>query len=54
MVPGVRLNGASGDQKRVVTPRAARDDGANVIVVGRPISRADDPVAAAREIEATL
>ena len=54
VVPGVRLNGPSGDQKRVVTPRKARDDGANVIVVGRPISRADDPLAAAREIEATL
>jgi orotidine-5'-phosphate decarboxylase len=55
VVPGLRLPGsASGDQKRVVTPRQARDDGASVLVVGRPISRADDPVAAARAIEATL
>jgi orotidine-5'-phosphate decarboxylase len=55
VVPGLRLEGeASGDQKRVVTPRQARDDGASVLVVGRPISRADDPVAAARAIEATL
>lgn len=54
VVPGLRLNGPSGDQKRVVTPRKARDDGASVLVVGRPISRADDPVAAARAIEATL
>jgi orotidine-5'-phosphate decarboxylase len=55
VVPGLRLNGsANGDQKRVVTPRQARDDGASVLVVGRPISRADDPVAAARAIEATL
>ena len=54
VVPGLRLNGVSGDQKRVVTPRQARDDGASVLVVGRPISRADDPVAAARAIEATL
>jgi len=55
VVPGLRLNGgAAGDQKRVVTPREARDDGASVLVVGRPISRADDPVAAARAIEATL
>ncbi len=55
VVPGLRMadNGA-GDQKRVVTPRKARDDGASVLVVGRPISRADDPVAAARSIEATL
>jgi orotidine-5'-phosphate decarboxylase len=55
VVPGLRLNGGSiGDQKRVVTPRQARTDGASVLVVGRPISRADDPVAAARAIEATL
>ena len=54
VVPGLRLNGNHGDQKRVVTPRQARDDGASVLVVGRPISRAEDPVAAARAIEATL
>ena len=55
VVPGLRLNGsANGDQKRVVTPRQARDDGASVLVVGRPISRADEPLAVARAIEATL
>jgi orotidine-5'-phosphate decarboxylase len=55
VVPGIRLaSGKKGDQKRVVTPREARDRGASVLVVGRPISRADDPVAAARAIEATL
>lgn len=55
VVPGLRpAGGVAGDQKRVVTPRQARDDGASVLVIGRPISRADDPVAAAREIEATL
>ena len=55
VVPGLRLNGGpAGDQKRVVTPRQARDDGASVLVVGRPISRADEPIAAARAIEATL
>lgn len=42
------------DQKRVVTPRSARDAGASVLVIGRPISRAADPVAAARAIEGTL
>ena len=53
--PGLRNNGGgNADQKRVVTPRQARDDGASVLVVGRPISRAEDPVAAARAIEATL
>ncbi len=55
VVPGLRpANAQVGDQKRIVTPRQARDDGASVLVIGRPISRADDPVAAARAIEATL
>ncbi len=55
VVPGLRPAGSdAGDQKRIVTPRKARDDGASVLVIGRPISRADDPVAAARAIEATL
>lgn len=55
VVPGLRLpEGKAGDQKRTVTPRAARDAGASVLVIGRPISRAEDPVAAARAIEATL
>lgn len=55
VVPGLRpAGGKLGDQKRAVTPRQARDAGASVLVVGRPIARADDPVAAARAIEATL
>jgi len=55
VVPGLRPAGiVAGDQKRTVTPRQARDDGASVLVIGRPISRADDPQAAARAIEATL
>ncbi|MCB2046539.1 MAG: orotidine-5'-phosphate decarboxylase [Novosphingobium sp.] len=55
VVPGLRPGGkATADQKRVVTPRKARDDGASVLVIGRPISRADDPLAAARAIEGTL
>ena len=56
VVPGLRMAGASGfgDQKRVVTPRQARNDGASLLVVGRPISRADDPLAGAVAIEATL
>jgi len=55
VVPGLRPAGSAvGDQKRVVTPRAARDAGASVLVIGRPISKADDPAIAAREIEATL
>lgn len=55
VVPGLRPTGSSvGDQKRVVTPRQARDDGASVLVIGRPISKAEDPAQAARDIEATL
>ena len=55
VVPGVRpADGATGDQKRVVTPRAALDAGASILVVGRPITQAADPDAAVRAIEATL
>lgn len=55
VVPGVRpANGHAGDQKRVVTPRAAIDAGASILVVGRPITQAEDPDQAARAIEATL
>lgn len=55
VVPGLRpANGKLADQKRTVTPRQARDAGASVLVIGRPISRSDDPVAAARAIESTL
>jgi orotidine-5'-phosphate decarboxylase len=55
VVPGVRpADGHAGDQKRVVTPRAAIDAGASIIVVGRPITQASDPDQAARAIGATL
>lgn len=55
VVPGVRpADGAAGDQKRIVTPRAALDAGASILVVGRPITQADDPDLAARAIAATL
>ena len=55
VVPGVRpADGATGDQKRVVTPRAALDAGASILVVGRPITQAEDPDKAVRAIEATL
>jgi orotidine-5'-phosphate decarboxylase len=55
VVPGVRLaDDAIGDQKRVVTPRAAVDAGASILVIGRPITRAEDPDLAARAIGATL
>jgi len=55
VVPGVRpADGSVGDQKRVVTPRAALDAGASILVIGRPITQASDPDQAVRAIEATL
>lgn len=55
VVPGVRpADGQAGDQKRVVTPRQALNDGASILVIGRPITAAEDPDQAARAIEATL
>jgi orotidine-5'-phosphate decarboxylase len=55
VVPGVRpQGGGAADQKRVVTPRAAIDAGASILVIGRPITEADDPAAAVRGIAATL
>jgi orotidine-5'-phosphate decarboxylase len=55
VVPGVRpADGPAGDQKRVMTPRAALDAGASILVIGRPITQAADPDQAARAIEATL
>ncbi len=55
VTPGVRPAGAAtGDQKRIATPEAAIRDGANHIVVGRPIWASADPPAAARAIIAEL
>ena len=49
VTPGVRFaDGAVGDQVRVTTPAKARELGSDYIVVGRPITQADDPVAAYR------
>jgi len=51
VTPGVRPQGAAlGDQKRVATPWQAITDGADHIVVGRPIWQAEDPAAAARAV----
>ena len=47
VTPGVRFaDGDIGDQKRVMTPAAAKEIGSDYIVVGRPITAADDPVSA--------
>lgn len=51
VVPGIRPSGAAiGDQKRVQTPRDALAAGADYLVIGRPITEAPDPAAAARAI----
>jgi orotidine-5'-phosphate decarboxylase len=53
IIPGVRPAGADrGDQKRVMTPGEAVLAGADYLVVGRPITGAPDPVAAARAVNA--
>jgi orotidine-5'-phosphate decarboxylase len=55
VTPGIRPTGAAvDDQARVATPASAVADGADLLVIGRPITRADDPVAAADAIAAEL
>lgn len=55
VTPGVRPGGAApGDQKRIATPAQAIRDGADHIVVGRPIWQSADPAAAARAVQAQL
>ena len=55
VTPGVRPAGsAAGDQKRVMTPRQAREAGADLVVVGRPLRDSADPAAAARAVVAEL
>lgn len=55
MVPGIRPPGsAKGDQKRVMTPQQAMAAGASHLVIGRPITGADDPSTAARAIAQEL
>ncbi len=55
VTPGIRPQGAElGDQKRAVTPRMAVENGADYLVIGRPIIAASDPVKAADEIIAQI
>jgi orotidine-5'-phosphate decarboxylase len=51
VTPGIRpATSAADDQRRVLTPAQAIAGGADVLVVGRPVTRSEDPVAAARSI----
>ena len=53
VTPGIRPAGADqGDQKRVVTPEAAFASGASYLVMGRPITRAEDPMAVLEQVNA--
>ena len=53
VTPGIRFaEGTAGDQQRVTTPAKAREIGSDYIVVGRPITAAEDPVAAYRRCAA--
>lgn len=51
MVPGIRPSwAAAGDQKRIMTPKQAVTAGATYLVIGRPITGAEDPAAAAKRV----
>ena len=57
VVPGIRPGGAAGandDQSRVATPARAVESGADLLVIGRPIARAEDPAGAASEIARSI
>ena len=55
MTPGVRpVGAAAGDQKRVLTPEQAVTQGSDYLVIGRPVTQAEDPVAVLTAINASL
>jgi len=55
ITPGVRPSGAErDDQERIMTPRQAIEAGADFVVIGRPITKASDPIQAAEAITASL
>jgi orotidine-5'-phosphate decarboxylase len=55
VTPGIRLaDGDPGDQKRIMTPRAAMDAGASYLVIGRPVTQAAEPLAVLERIQREL
>ena len=55
VTPGIRPTGADfGDQRRVMTPAAAIRAGSDYLVIGRPITKADNPVGVLRSINASI
>ncbi len=55
VTPGIRLaDSVADDQRRIMTPRAAMQSGASYLVIGRPITQADNPVAVLRNIIADI
>lgn len=55
VTPGIRLpDGNKGDQIRIATPEFARENGSDFIVVGRPITKADDPLSVYKNIKAVF
>ncbi|MEX1666335.1 orotidine-5'-phosphate decarboxylase [Zhongshania arctica] len=55
VTPGIRPQGSAlGDQQRVATPTEAMAMGSNYLVIGRPITRSEDPLAVLKQINATL
>ena len=55
ITPGIRPSGsAAGDQKRIMTPANAIEAGADYLVIGRPVTQADDPKASAEAIIAEI
>lgn len=55
VTPGIRpANSSSDDQKRIMTPAEAIDAGSHYLVIGRPITKAEDPLAALESINASI
>lgn len=55
VTPGIRPEGSeSGDQQRIMTPLKAKQEGSSYLVIGRPITEADDPLSVIRSIQKSL